>query len=119
MKHRLTRLADEDIANTLRETLRLFGREQVLRYAEIIQPGIEMVAEAPARPSSHARDEISPGVRSFHLDLVRNRRKSAAHTIYYHVAADRDGADELVVLRILHERMEPLPQLSRALRGTD
>jgi toxin ParE1/3/4 len=81
LKYRLTRHADADIFQILRTTNRLFGEAQVAVYADIIARGIAMIAENPARLNVKMRDEVYPGVRSFHLDLVKNKRGSATHLI--------------------------------------
>jgi toxin ParE1/3/4 len=116
VRFRLTRLADQDITNILRETLRSFGPRQVSHYAEIIDRAIQMVAEDPLRPSSLDRSDIKDRVRSFHLELVAGRRGAASHKLYYAKMADRDQEPIVVILRVLHERMEPKHRLLRALR---
>jgi toxin ParE1/3/4 len=110
---RLTTQAEQDIAVILRQTKRLFGPEQVLKYAGIIENALAMIAEAPSRPSSQDRSNIRNAVRSLHLELAAKRRGGASHIIYYTETAD----GKIVILRLLHEAMDPRRRLIRALRG--
>ncbi len=59
------------------------------------------------------------GVESFHLEFAAKRRRGAAHTLYFTQMRDATGAPEIVVLRVLHEAMEPKRRLIRALRDQD
>lgn len=104
---RLTREGDRDIARILADTPRLFGENQVRRYAGIINAGISMLGEDPARPSSRERSELRAGVRSFHLQFAARRRDAASHVVYYRVLIKGTGEPELVILRVLGDSMEP------------
>ncbi len=119
MRLRLTAEADADIVRALRQTRKLFGTRQVAVYADIIDRGVAMVAENPSRPSSMQRSDIREGVKSFHLELVTRRRHSASHLLYFKEMKASDGVSEVVVIGVLHERMEPKRRLSRVLRGMD
>ena len=74
-----------------------------------------MVAEDPIRTSSHDRSELRAGIRSFHLQLAAGRQGGAAHVLYYRVMRI-GGVDELVVIRVLGDEMEPRNRVARALR---
>jgi toxin ParE1/3/4 len=115
VRSRLTKLATADIDVLLRQTDRNFGARQFEIYVGIIDDGVALIASDPLRPSSQDRSQIRPGVRSFHLERVRNRRRSATHVIYYTISATGEG--EVVVLRVLHEAMEPKRRLASALRA--
>nr|WP_298095668.1 type II toxin-antitoxin system RelE/ParE family toxin [uncultured Shinella sp.] len=108
---RLTREAGQDLAEIARYTVETFGAEQAMRYAALIEQGLVLLAEDPQRPASRSRDELRPGVRSLHLSRAAARRHAASHILYYHIAARADGAQDVVILRVLHERMEPLKRL--------
>lgn len=108
---RLTREAERDFAEIARYTVATFGADQAMRYAGLIERAFALLAEDPHRPASRGRDELRPGVRSMHLSRAAERRHAAAHVIYYHLAARAGGRQDLVVLRVLHERMEPLRRL--------
>jgi len=119
VRYRLTGDADAQIRNILRDTKRLFGNEQVARYAGIIEEGIAFIAEDPTRTLTHEREEIGAGVRSFHLRLVSRRRSGASHILYYKVLAKTDGEAEVAVFGVLHEAAEPRRRLARLLRNLD
>ncbi|MDN5927204.1 MAG: hypothetical protein L0I29_09030, partial [Hyphomicrobiales bacterium] len=87
--------------------MRMFGPRQVLAYARIIEHGIELVSDDPARPTSLERSELAPGVRLLHLEISSGRRGGAAHCLYYMEGRLSDGSTGVIVLRVLHERMEP------------
>ena len=106
-RYRLTKAADRDIEAILRETTGTFGVLQQRRYAEIIRLGIEMVAAEPDRPGSKPRPEFHADIRSFHLDLAAGRIGGAAHHLYYISHQFADGSEGFILLRILHERMDP------------
>lgn len=108
---RLTREAGQDLAEIARYTVATFGAEQAMRYAALIEHGLAFLAENPHRPASRNREELRPGVRSFHLSRAAARRHAASHILYYHIAASEQGAQDIVILRVLHERMEPLKRL--------
>jgi toxin ParE1/3/4 len=108
---KLTREAERDLAEIARYTVATFGAEQAMRYAALVEHALDMLAEAPCRAASRARDDLRPGVRSMHLSRAALRRHAASHVLYYHLVTRQDGAETVVVLRVLHERMEPLKRL--------
>jgi toxin ParE1/3/4 len=91
----------------LRQSARLFGPKQRERYARLIRAAAELAATEPFRPGSRARDELGTGIRSFHVELAARRRGAASHLLYYLPADGPSGANGIVILRILHEAMEP------------
>lgn len=111
MNVRLTREAGQDLAEIARYTVATFGPEQAMRYAALIEHAIALLVESPLRATSRERDDLRPGVRSLHLSRVAARRHAASHILYYHLAAAGDGGKHVVILRVLHERMEPLKLL--------
>ncbi|WP_269064603.1 type II toxin-antitoxin system RelE/ParE family toxin [Rhizobium sp. GN54] len=113
MAWRLTKEAERDLMEIARYTITAFGPDQAMRYAALIEKGLDMLAENPLRAASRPRGELAPDVRSFHLAQAAASRHAAAHIVYYHLAR---GSRDLVVLRILHERMEPKTRLSDAKR---
>jgi toxin ParE1/3/4 len=115
MKYRLTEPAERDVRNILRETLQLFGPIQVTAYAAIIERGMLMVAEKPDRPGTVDRGELAPGVRSLHLEFAARRRGGAAHCLYYLRTPLSDPTEGIVIVRVLHERMEPRYRVLRSL----
>ncbi|KFB09676.1 type II toxin-antitoxin system RelE/ParE family toxin [Nitratireductor basaltis] len=115
MRAELTDLAERDIRHILRSTIKLFGPKQVRAYAAVIERGIAMVAEEPERPVSAACDELVPGVRRLNLEHAAKRRGGASHCLYYIRGRLKDGSEGIIVVRVLHERMEPRHRLVRRL----
>lgn len=104
----LTEAADLDVEGILRESARLFGPGQRDCYAGLIEAAAGMVAAEPRRPGSRDRGELGDGVRSFHAELAAKRRGAASHVLYYvEGVLDEDGGPGVVILRVLHEAMEP------------
>ena len=108
---RLTREAERDLAEIARYTVQTFGADQAMRYAALVERALVLLVDNPLRPASRERDELRPGVRSLHLSRAAARRHATSHILYYHLATGGDGAQDVVILRVLHERMEPLTRL--------
>jgi toxin ParE1/3/4 len=116
MRHELTEPAERDIRDILRNTMQMFGPRQVQAYARIIEHGIELVSDDPDRPSSIDRAELAPGVRLLHLEIAARRRGGAAHCLYYMKGRLSDETTGVVIVRVLHERMEPRHRVLRTLK---
>ncbi|PKR87423.1 type II toxin-antitoxin system RelE/ParE family toxin [Pleomorphomonas diazotrophica] len=93
----------------------MFGTHQLAAYAAIIEKGIGMVGEEPERVGSIDRSSIAPDVRLFHLELAAGRRGAAAHCLYCTTGRLANGEAGVIILRVLHEGMEPRGKLLRAL----
>jgi toxin ParE1/3/4 len=119
VKVRFTAPADRDVSAILSESYRLFGENQTVRYAEIIKVGIALVSDEPDRPASKERGDIGAGVRSLHLRFAAKRHSGASHVIYYRITRSSGNSPELVVLRILGDRMEPRRRVASALRADE
>lgn len=117
MRVRYTGPADKDILNALSNSIQLFGPKQAERYLAIIRVGVQELADEPNRQASKARDEFGDGVRSYHLQFAAKRQGAASHVIYYCVSASAQGGNELVVLRVLADRMDPSRRVRAALRA--
>lgn len=114
MNFELTALAADDVAQVLSETAVSFGPIQLDAYTDIIERAIRMVADDPHRPGSLDRATVRPGVRMFHLELAAGRSGGAAHCLYYTFGRLSDGTQGVMVLRLLHQRMEPVRALASA-----
>lgn len=112
MKFRLSATAEADLDNIARFTVAKFGATQADAYRALVLRALESVAENPLRPSSHAHDEIDPHLRSFRIALAGKRISSASHILWYRVP--KPGSDTVLILRILHERMDPARWLGGA-----
>jgi toxin ParE1/3/4 len=112
-RYQLSATALRDIVAILRETKNLFGPRQQERYSSILRIATEMIASEPDRLGSRARDEIAIGIRSFHLELAAGRSGAAAHQLLYKRHVFDDGEQGVMILRVLHEKMEPRHHISR------
>jgi toxin ParE1/3/4 len=112
---RLTEQAGVDVEAILEDTATTFGPRQVAVYADLIERAILRVAENPDQPSTTARTDIGAGVRSYHIELVAGRRGAASHLLYYMVGELDDDSMGVIVLRVLHEHMEPKQRVISAI----
>lgn len=117
MRHRLTRLAQQDVSKILADSYRLFGERQFRKYLGIINLGIAMITDDPLRTSSKNRSDIRRGLRSFHLQLAARRQGGAAHIIFYRPS--ESDPSELIIVRILGDEMEPKRRVTAALRADE
>lgn len=104
--YRVTDAAKQDFKAILKETGERFGPRQREIYKGLIAVAVKMVAEDPGRGGSWDRGGIVPGLRALHLETAAGRRGAAAHTLYYAVDS-LSGGSRVVILRLLHEGMEP------------
>jgi toxin ParE1/3/4 len=74
------------------------------------------LADDPYRAGSRAHPEFGYIVRSIHLDWVAGRRGAARHELFYAVHPIGAGNEELVILRVLHDAMDPAGRVKAALR---
>lgn len=112
-RFRLARPAQADLANILATSAERWGIEGQRRYAILLATGMRTIAANPEGPLTQARQELLPGLRSFHLRHARGAAPQAkvrtpVHMIYYR--AVQPGLIEIV--RVLHERMEPRRHLA-------
>lgn len=99
--------ARNDLKDILRATTRQFGSAQRRAYEQLIGRAAELIAENPTRPGSRPRDDLWPGLRSFRVDLAASRRGAASHVLYYLDGDTASLADTIILVRILHDRMDP------------
>ena len=107
-RFRLAGPAQADLANILATSAERWGTEGRRRYAILLAAAMRIIAADPEGPLTHTRQELLPGLRSFHLRHVRGDAPQAkvrkpVHALYYR--ALQPGLIEIV--RVLHERMEP------------
>jgi toxin ParE1/3/4 len=107
-RFRISQPAQSDLANILATSAERWGTEGRRRYALLLGAAMRIVAANPVGPLSQTRNELSPGLRSFHLRHARAtapqaKVKKPSHVLYYR--AIQPGVIEVV--RVLHERMEP------------
>ena len=109
----VTNAAKLDFKAVLRETKELFGPRQRAIYKGLISEAVKMVAEEPARGSSWDRGGVVPGLRAFHLEHAAGRSAGAAHVLYYAIERAANDTRRVVILRLLHEGMEPRLHIAR------
>ncbi|NMX53037.1 type II toxin-antitoxin system RelE/ParE family toxin [Pseudomonas veronii] len=109
-----TNAARADIVDILRVSQTQSGDQARRRYQALILGSLQAIAGAPYRVGSHDRDELAPGLRSYHFIYSRQQAKHAhetvkspRHILFYRVA---DG-DVIEVIRLLHDSMEVLLHL--------
>ena len=86
----------------------MHGRDARTRYEALLVAALRRVAGDPEGLSTVDREDLRPGVRSFHIRHSRSESREApvgdpVHVIFYRAVAP--GLVEIV--RVLYERMEP------------
>ena len=99
--------ARRDLAEIIRDSGRRFGMLQQERYAVLLQSAIERVAVDPRCIGSKDCDDILAGLRSFHVGHAARRRGAASHVLFYEQRTAADESHFVVILRILHDHMDP------------
>jgi toxin ParE1/3/4 len=88
-----------DIAIALDASVQGWGAAQGCKYRLLIEQALNDLLQQPEHPASRARDEIRPGLRSFH---IARQGCPAPHLILYRIAETGD----LHILRLLHDAMD-------------
>jgi toxin ParE1/3/4 len=99
----LTTPAQRDLREIFRWTDAEFGSTAADRYEVLLAQALSDLENNPYRAGAKPRDEVLPGVYTYHLALSRDhvkgdRVKSPRHFLVYRVTADR-----IDILRILHD----------------
>jgi len=94
-RYRLTRRAENDLSGIADYTIRQFGIGQARRYRDGLIKAFGMLVEHPRLGSDQGN--IRSGVRRLIYE---------SHAIYY-----RPAGNEIVILRILGPRQDPLRHL--------
>jgi len=102
---RLSAPARADLGTILATSFERWGAVGRSRYAALFAGAIRTVAAQPAGPTTRARDELLPGIRSFHVGHARGDYgvRAPVHVVYYRAVR----SDLIEIVRVLHERMEP------------
>ncbi|MEO4017144.1 type II toxin-antitoxin system RelE/ParE family toxin [Pseudomonas rossensis] len=106
---RISNAARADIVDILRLSQTQFGDQARQRHQALILAALQAIAGTPYRIGSQDRDELAPGLRSYHLIYSRQQAKhphgtvkNPRHIVFYRVAND----DVIEVVRLLHDAME-------------
>ena len=74
-QYRISNAARADIVDILRLSQTQFGDQARQRYQALILAALQALADMPYRIGSHDRDELAPGLRSYHLIYSRQQAK--------------------------------------------
>lgn len=103
------RISDAARTDILRRSQTQFGNQARQRYQALILAALQAIASTPYRIGSHERNELAPGLRSYHLVYSRQQAKhphgtvkSPRHVVFYRVAND----EVIEVVRLLHDAMD-------------
>ena len=91
MSFRLTREAEDDVADIYRYSFENFGEAQADSYHDGLEGCFRLLADSPRLGRDYAF--LRPGLR---------RYEHESHSVYYR--AEDAG---ILVLRVLHQRMDP------------
>ena len=108
-QYRLTRAAQADIRNLLVWSERHFGLAARQRYQLLLSTALRDVASDPCRAGSQSRPELGTDIRSWHLRLSRHHIPSPTEAVHSprHTLLYVSGTSPLVILRVVHDAMEP------------
>ena len=108
-QYRISNAARVDIVDILRFSQTQFGDQARQRYQALVLAALQALASTPYRIGSQDREELAPGLRSYHLIYSRQKAKqphgtvkSPRHIVFYRVVND----DLIEVVRLLHDAME-------------
>jgi plasmid stabilization system protein ParE len=108
-----TEAARSDLEGILARSADTFGPDQATVYRATINAALSEIAADPYSPLAPQRDDIAPGVRM--MPCARHGRP-ASHAIAYRID---DDARTVLILRLLHERMDAARQLDAPDGRTD
>jgi toxin ParE1/3/4 len=102
-RYRFSEDAKTDLTQILTTSLERWGASRQNRYQSLLTAATRELAVNPERAMSVDRGDLLPGLRSFHVRYMGRSHgvKSPVHVIYY-----RPLRASIIVLRVLHERME-------------
>jgi toxin ParE1/3/4 len=119
-RFRLSQLAQTDLAGILATSAERWGIEGRRRYAAMLAAAMRKVAADPEGPTTRARTELAPGLRSLHLQYARAEAAKAKVRRPVHILYYRAITPELIeIVRVLHERMDPSRHLREGSEGKD
>jgi toxin ParE1/3/4 len=108
---RVSARANADLAEILATSLERWGEDGRIRYRSLLVATMRELGADPERLMSKNCRELAPNLRSFHLRYagLGHGVKAPVHVIYY-----RKTRSKVVIVRVLHERMEPRMHLTAA-----
>jgi toxin ParE1/3/4 len=108
---RISAGAKADFRAILATSLERWGEDGRVRYRSLLIAAMNELGADPERLMSKDCSELLPELRSFHVRHVGRDHgvKMPVHVIYY-----RRARSSIVIVRVLHERMEPAVHLTAA-----
>ncbi len=97
MKYQLTEEADRDVEEILAYSVKSFGVVQTQHYFVALKECIELLADNPNM--GHSAEDILPEYLCFPYE---------SHIIFY-----KKFSSSILVVRVLHERMDPKLHLKK------
>lgn len=102
---RLADIAGQDFLDIYEWTAVKFGTAQADTYADALSFTIDALRAGPQAVGVRRRDVVSKGLWSL---SVKINRRLGSHQVYFRVV---ENVREIVILRILHNAMEPTRHL--------
>lgn len=119
MKIVYSEAARRDIAAILLKSAQLFGENQAVSYAQLLEKTIDLIAEQPDRPSSRDLSQFHPGLRALRMGIATGRLRSASHQVLYRSAPTARGKPCVEIVRVLHQSMDIAAHVALGLQGLD
>lgn len=113
-RYRLSKSAQQDIADALTWSYDHFGAEAEQRYAALIAAAIRHAAVTPDTIGFRWHPAYGDGVMTWHLALSVSRSATGPVKNPRHVLVCRREDEVLAIGRVLHESMDPLRHLDAA-----
>ena len=114
---RFSSAAKVDLLDIQSASYRMFGAEQTALYKRLLGQAFRDIDADPERPGSQSRPDLGEGIRSYRVELSRQRSgtgiKGSRHVVIY-VELTEQG---IGVSRILHDSMvmeRHIPPVHRA-----
>jgi toxin ParE1/3/4 len=100
--------AQDDLDAILASSEQRWGADARDRYAALLVAAMRKIAREPNATATKARDDVMTGVRSLHIRHAGRRGlvQRPVHLVFYSVTEA-----DIEVVRVLHERMDPLAQI--------
>jgi len=105
----VAREARADLTEILWTSFDRWGEEGKARYESLLEAAMQELGANPEHLRSKDCRELAPRIRSVHLRHVGRDHgvRAPVHVIYY-----RRTRSSIVIVRVLHERMEPSMHLT-------
>jgi toxin ParE1/3/4 len=105
---RVTLPAQREIAAILEASLERWGEDARRRYTRVLEETLRALGDDPSGPLTQNRSAVARGYRSLHTKHARSAAgvRGPVHVVYFRVTATT-----VIVLAVLHERMDARAQL--------